>query len=39
VARQISVKAAYRLWVTEAEKDAMDRVLDTCPGQQTIIAR
>src|SRR4029453_4300972 len=28
VARQISVKASYRLWVTQAEKDAMKRVLD-----------
>ncbi len=36
VARQISVKAAYRLWVTAAEKDAMKRVLAGCPGQQTI---
>lgn len=39
VARQISVKAAYRLWVTQAEKDAMKRVLATCPEQQTIIPR
>lgn len=39
VARQISVKAAYRLWVTQAEKDAMKRVLDSCPGQQTITAK
>ena len=38
VARQISVKAAYRLWVTQAEKDAMKRVLDSCPGQRTIRA-
>jgi hypothetical protein len=38
VARQISVKAAYSLWVTEAEKDAMKRVLGSCPGQQTITA-
>ena len=38
VARQVSVKAAYRLWVTPAEKDAMKRVLATCPGQQAIIA-
>ncbi|MDQ0756134.1 HNH endonuclease family protein [Arthrobacter sp. B3I4] len=37
VARQISVKAAYRLWVTPAEKDAMKRVLGACPGQQTIV--
>lgn len=36
VARQISVKAAYRLWVTQAEKDAMKRVLGSCPEQQTI---
>jgi hypothetical protein len=36
VARQISVKAAYGLWVTPAEKEAMERVLGACPGQQTI---
>ncbi|MFJ4266825.1 HNH endonuclease family protein [Paenarthrobacter nicotinovorans] len=36
VARQISVKTAYRLWVTQAEKDAMKGVLSSCPGQQTI---
>ncbi len=38
VARQISVKAAYTLWVTQAEKDAMKRVLGSCPGQQTVTA-
>ncbi|MET1064891.1 MAG: HNH endonuclease family protein [Arthrobacter sp.] len=38
VARQVSVKAAYGLWVTAAEKDAMQRVLGSCPGQQTIVA-
>lgn len=38
VARQISVKAAYGLWVTQAEKDAMVRVLDSCPEQSTIRA-
>lgn len=32
VARQIAVKAGYELWVTAAEKDAMGRVLSTCPG-------
>jgi len=37
VARQISVKAAYRLWVTPAEKDAMKRILASCPGQHTIV--
>ncbi|MGX5718212.1 HNH endonuclease family protein [Arthrobacter sp. MAHUQ-56] len=39
VARQISVKAAYGLWVTEAEKDAMKRVLSSCPDQPTIRTR
>ncbi|MBF6168088.1 HNH endonuclease [Streptomyces gardneri] len=29
--RQIQVKAAYQLWVTPAEKDAMVRVLTACP--------
>jgi len=33
VARQIAVKKKYNLWVSAAEKDAMVRVLDTCPGQ------
>lgn len=33
VARQIAVKAKYRLWVTQAERDAMQKVLSTCPGQ------
>lgn len=36
VARQISVKAAYRLWVTPAEKAAMERVLGLCPKQQSL---
>ncbi len=30
VARQISVKATYKLWVTQAEHDAMARVLGDC---------
>jgi hypothetical protein len=34
VARQIAVKAKYTLWVTAAEKDAMQRVLAGCIGQQ-----
>lgn len=33
VARQIAVKAKYRLWVTPAERDAMSAVLGSCPGQ------
>jgi len=32
VARQISVKAKYALWVTRAEHDAMARILGDCPG-------
>ncbi|MGV8845834.1 HNH endonuclease family protein [Tessaracoccus sp.] len=31
VATQVAVKAKYRLWVTKAEKDAITRVLNTCP--------
>ena len=34
VARQIAVKAKYTLWVTTAERDAMRRILATCPDQQ-----
>lgn len=34
VARQIAVKAKYRLWVTQAEYDAMLSVLSNCPGQK-----
>lgn len=33
VAAQISVKATYGLWVTQAERDAMARVLNACPDQ------
>ncbi len=33
VAAQIAVKATYGLWVTEAERDAMKRVLESCPDQ------
>ncbi|MUK01337.1 DUF1524 domain-containing protein [Vibrio cholerae] len=32
VARQVSVKATYTLWVTQAEHDAMVRVLSDCNG-------
>jgi hypothetical protein len=31
VARQVAVKGKYGLWVTTAERDAMTRVLATCP--------
>jgi hypothetical protein len=33
VARQIAVKARYQLWVTQAEHDAMARILGACPGE------
>ncbi|MDO4978983.1 MAG: HNH endonuclease family protein [Candidatus Saccharibacteria bacterium] len=33
IARQISVKSKYSLWVTEAEKTSMKTVLETCPEQ------
>ncbi len=33
MARQVAVKAKYRLWVTAAERDAIAGVLQTCPGQ------
>ncbi len=33
VARQVAVKATYALWVTQAEHDAIARVLSTCPGE------
>ncbi|MDP9905642.1 GmrSD restriction endonuclease domain-containing protein [Arthrobacter bambusae] len=33
VARQISVKATYNLWVTQAEHDAMAGILAGCSGQ------
>jgi len=36
VARQIAVKAKYMLWVTAAEKEAMQRVLASCSGQAAI---
>ncbi|MEV5895193.1 HNH endonuclease family protein [Nonomuraea fuscirosea] len=30
IAKQIDVKAKYKLWVTSAEKDAMKGILDSC---------
>ena len=36
IARQISIKAHYGLWVTGAEKAAMTRVLWTCPDQPVV---
>ncbi|MPV36919.1 DUF1524 domain-containing protein [Georgenia subflava] len=34
VARQVAVKREYDLWLTEAERDAMVRVLGDCPAQE-----
>jgi hypothetical protein len=36
VARQVSIKSAYGLWVTAAEQAAMARVLARCPEQQVV---
>jgi hypothetical protein len=33
ISRQVAVKARYDLWVTPAERDAMVRVLHSCPDQ------
>ena len=33
VAKQIAVKAKYRLWVTPAEYQAMAKILTSCPNQ------
>lgn len=39
VARNIAVKQKYTLWVTQAEFDAMKRVLSGCPDQVLPIVR
>lgn len=36
VSRQIAVKRRYGLWVTPPERDAMARILGTCPQQALI---
>ncbi|MBD7956689.1 HNH endonuclease [Microbacterium sp. Sa4CUA7] len=33
VARQVAVKAVYGLWVTQAEHDAIARILEACPHE------
>jgi hypothetical protein len=38
VAHQVAVKAAYSLWVTPAERDAMARVLHTCPSTEVPVS-
>ena len=34
MARQTAVKAKYGLWMTQAEHDAIARILATCPNEQ-----
>ena len=36
VARQVSVKYKYKLWVTDAEKEAISGVLANCPNEPSI---
>lgn len=36
VARQVSVKYKYGLWVTKAEKEAISQVLKNCPGELAV---
>lgn len=36
VARQVSVKFKYHLWVTQAEHDAINNVLRNCPNQLAV---
>ncbi len=36
VARQVSVKYKYGLWVTSAEKEAIQRVLSNCPDEPAV---
>ena len=36
VARQVSVKYKYKLWVTEAEKNAIGGVLANCPQEPAV---
>lgn len=36
VARQVSVKATYGLWVVPAERDAMARILSACPSERAL---
>ena len=39
VARQVSVKYKYHLWVTEAEKSAIEKVLEPCPAEPAVGVR
>lgn len=37
VARQVSVKYKYNLWVTQAEHDSIADILSTCPSEPSLI--
>ena len=36
VARQVSVKYKYGLWVTDAEKSAIENILANCPREPAV---
>ncbi len=36
VARQVSVKFKYHLWVTQSEHDAIENILKTCPNEPAV---
>lgn len=36
VARQVSVKFKYGLWITQAEHDAIAKILETCPTEKAV---
>ncbi|MBQ9016922.1 HNH endonuclease [Candidatus Saccharibacteria bacterium] len=36
VARQVSVKKKYNLWVTEAERNAIKNILTACPDERAV---
>lgn len=36
VARQVSVKFKYHLWVTQAEHDTIARILESCPNEPSV---
>ena len=37
VARQVSVKYRYKLWVTAAEKESVAKVLSGCPNEKALV--
>lgn len=39
IARQVAVKQKYTLWVTQAEHDAMSKILSGCPEQMLPIVK